>query len=387
MHLCYLLPPIEPFSPQTGGAIATFTFQQGRRLQALGHRVSVIAPQTPDALYELGEVVTLPGVTREMLRPWQRALSSRVRRPRNRYDWLYYEHYRAAFGRALGVLKPDAILCFNDWHSPRDAKASCPGARVFLRLSNECDTRLDDLSPSLGAIETIFALSQYVRAWTMKRFSIPAQKFRLLANGADLDSFFPAPDSFERVLQADSAVRALFISRLDPNKGPDLAADAVHLVQERGCKVELEVAGNVWFRNDAGEEPPFVAQVRAKAERVGAHLLGHVARPGVPLLVRQNDVLLLPIRNPDPMTQVVFEAMASGLAVISCPLGGVPEACGDAALWAQPNDAASVAALLERLCRDRPFLVQCKRRSIERAHQMTWDRNAAIFQQVLSHSA
>ena len=385
MHLCYLLPPFEPFSPQTGGALATFSFQQGRRLQKLGHRVSVIAPQTPAPTYDLGQVRLLPGVTREALSPLARALSTRVRRRLSQHDWLYYEHYQAQFSRALQELRPDAILCFNDWHTPRDAKAACPDARVFLRLSNECNTRLNDIAPALEAIETIFALSQYVRRWTMERFAIPQSRFELLPNGADLDSFFPAPDAFERVLDAQRPVRALFISRLDPNKGPDLAADAVHLVQQMGLAVELSVAGNVWFRNDdAADESPFVRAVRAKAERAGAHLLGHVERPAVPALVRDHDVLLLPIRNNDPMTQVVFEAMASGLALISCPLGGVPEACGDAALWAKPDDAASVAALLRQLCEDRALLVQWKQRARARAQEMTWDHNAAIFQRVLT---
>ena len=386
MHLCYLLPPFEPFSPQTGGALATFSFQQGRRLQKMGHRISVIAPQTPDATYDLGEVITLAGVTRESLSPVQRALSSKVRRRLSQHDWLYYEHYRAAFGRVLPKLKPDAILTFNDWHTPRDAKAACPGARVFLRLSNECRTRMSDITPSLHSIETIFALSQYVRGWTMEQFSIPEAKFKLLPNGADLDSFFPSADAFERVANAQAPVRALFISRLDPNKGPDLAADAVYQVQQAGLAVELSVAGNVWFHNDGADETPFVREVRAKAECAGAKLLGHVARPAVPQLVRDHDVLLLPIRNPDPMTQVVFEAMASGLAIISCPLGGVPEACADAALWAEPNDAGAVAALLQKLCEDRAFLVEYKKRAVERAAQMTWDHNAAIFQKVLENT-
>ena len=385
MHLCYLLPPIERYSPAMGGAIATFAMQQGRRLQAMGYRVSVIAPHENEAVYPVGEFAPLHGVTRDSLSRFARGWSSKVRRPRSQFDWLYFEHYRAAATHALRVLRPDAVLCFNDWQTPLFVKKTLPQARVFLRLSNECRTRLSDISPSLDAIEAIFALSQYVRSWTSQEFEIPEAKFHLLPNGADLDSFFPASDALERILNPQNPVRALFISRLDPNKGPDLAADAVTLVKNRGLKVELSVAGSVWFRNDSEDEKNnFVRSVRQKAEKAGAQMLGHVARPEVPDLVRQHDVLLLPIRNPDPMTQVVFEAMACGLAVISCPLGGVPEACGEAALWAKPNDVNSLAALLQKVCEDRPFLLEVKKRSLERAQIMTWDRNAAIFHAVLS---
>ncbi len=384
MHLCYLLPPIEFYSPESGGALATMAMQQGRRLQNQGFRVSVIAAHEDEPVYNVGEFHALSNVTRKGLNPLQRGFSSKVRRPLAKFDWLYYEYYRARAAEILREIQPDAILCFNDWQTPIFAKKIVPSARVFLRLSNECDTNMSSVTPTMQAVERVFALSSYVRDWTMQRFKLSAEKFTLLPNGADLDSFSPAKDTFERVLDAAKPVRALFISRLDPNKGPDLAADAVALAQERGLAVELSIAGNVWFNNDNKTESAFVRLLREKAGRVGAPMLGHVARPAVPELVRQHDVLLLPIRSHDPMTQVVFEAMASGLAVVSCPLGGVPEACGDAALWAEPDNAASVAALLGKLCEDRGFLVETKKRSLQRAQQMTWDHNAAIFQKVLT---
>ena len=385
MHLCYLLPPIEFYSPQLGGAIATMAMQQGRRLQAQGIRVSVIAPHEDEQVYDVGEFHALKGVTYKSLNLMQRGLSTKIRLRFNKFDWLYFEHYRARAQEVLRKIQPDAVLCFNGWQAPLLVKQAVPDARVFLRLSNECHTRLASIEPTMQALERVFALSTYIREWTIKHYQLSDEKFTLLPNGADLDSFFAAPDVFERVADAQTPLRALFLSRLDPSKGPDLAADAVYQVQQEGLPVELSVAGNVWFRNGATDESPFVNVVREKAERAGAGLLGHIERPSVPQLVRDHDVLLLPIRENDPMTQVVFEAMASGLAVISCPLGGVPEACGDAALWAKPDDVASVVAHLRTLCQDRHFLIECKKRSLERAQQMTWDHNAAIFRQVLDN--
>jgi glycosyltransferase involved in cell wall biosynthesis len=358
--------------------------QQGRRLQTLGHRVSVIAPHEGETTYPVGQFFPLRGVTRASIHPLRRGFSSKIRRPLAGFDFLYFEHFRAAATPILRELQPDAVLTFNDWHTPHFVKKTLPRTRVFLRLSNECRTRMKNLRPAVNSIERIFALSTYIRDWTAREYNIAAGKFTLLPNGADLDSFFPAPDVFSRVLDPTLPVRALFLSRLDPNKGPDLAADAVQIVQNEGLNVQFSLAGAVWFRPDDNEaQNPFVQELRLKCEGVGAHILGHVERQNVPLLVRNHDVLLLPIRNHDPMTQVVFEAMASGLAVISCPLGGVPEACGEAALWAQPNDAASVAAHLRQLCQDRDFLVQRKKLALQRAQIMTWDNNSAIFNRVL----
>ncbi|RYX84331.1 glycosyltransferase family 1 protein [bacterium] len=378
LHICYVLPPVERYSPQIGGAIATFTMQQARRLEARGHKISVIAPHENETTYDVGKFYPLRGVTRESLSPLQRAISTRVRRRFAKFEWLYQEHYFAALKRTLPHIKPDVVLCFNDWQTPLYVGRLLPDARVFLRLSNECRTQFADVNRTIERCETIWALSGYIRDWTSKYLPATEPKLQVLPNGADLTSFFPTDDSFERVQQPDTPLKCLFLSRLDPNKGPDLAAEAVLELKQKGLNVSLDIAGNIWF--DKGmQTPPLALELKDKAERTGGCWLGHVERSEVPRLVREHDVLLLPIRKPDPMTQVVFEAMASGLAVISCALGGVPEACGDAALWANPGESHSVAQQLERLYQDREFLADIKQRSLARAKEMTWDRNARLF--------
>ncbi|MGA2163148.1 MAG: hypothetical protein ABSH36_01610, partial [Solirubrobacteraceae bacterium] len=43
------------------------------------------------------------------------------------------------------------------------------------------------------------------------------------------------------------APRVLFLGRIDPNKGPDIAADAVATLRAEGLQVKLTVAGGLWF--------------------------------------------------------------------------------------------------------------------------------------------
>ena len=384
MHLCYLLPPIEFYSPQSGGAIATMTMQQGRRLQAQGFRVSVIAAHEDEPVYDVGEFHALKGVTRNGLSRAQRGFSSKIRRPLAKFDWLYFEHYRARAQEILRQIQPDAILCFNDWQTPLFAKQTVPSARVFLRLSNECRTKMPSIEPTMQAVERVFALSGFIQNWTTEHFGLTDEKFTLLPNGADLTSFSPANDTFDRVLDAKNPLRALFLSRINPDKGPDIAADAVAQVRKEGHNVELTMAGAHWFyAHEQDEKNAYVRAVRAKADAANAQYLGHVSRDKVPDLFRQHDVLLFPIRWNEPMSQVVFEAMASGCAVLSSPLGGVPEACGNAALWAKPGDVGEFAAHLRALNSNREFLVEQKKKGLARAQEMTWDRNTAIFAQIL----
>lgn len=356
--------------------------QQGRRLAARGHRISVVAPHDSEVPYDVGEFVPLLGVTRDSLSPLQRAISTRVVRRLRGSGWLYLEYYLRALKKTLPRVQPDVVVCFNDWHTPLVAGDVLPNSRVFLRLSNECTTYFTDVNRTIERCETIWALSSYIADWTREHFPASAPKLKLLPNGADLDTFSPSSDFLARAQESASPLKCLFISRIHRDKGPDLAADAVLALRDKGCNVTLNVAGNIWF-DKGSQTPPIVLEIKEKTERAGGQWLGHVERADVPQLVREHDVLLFPIRWAEPMSQVVFEAMASGLAVISCPLGGVPEACGDAALWAKPNDASSVAEQLERLYNDRTLLAVMKQKSIARAKEMTWERNTRLFAEQL----
>jgi len=359
--------------------------QQGRRLIQRGYRVSVIAPHENEEVYDIGEFHPLNSVTRSKLNIVQRGFSSKVRRPISKFDWLYFEHYRAAAVKVLKQLKPDAVLCFNDWQTPVFVKKTVPTARVFLRLSNECRTNMRDISVATNSIERIFSLSNYIRDWTAKEFDIPLDKFVSLPNGADLDSFFPEPDHFERISNIDRPLKALFISRLDPKKGPDLALRSVAALRAEGANIEMSLVGGMWAGVN-GDGDPFVEELKILAKATGALTTGDIARPQVPPLVRQHDILLFPVRNNEPMSQVVFEAMASGLAVITCPLGGVPEACGDAAAWVKPDDLDSLTSKLRELYKDRAMLHDYKQRSLSRAKIMTWDSNTDRMEVVLKGS-
>jgi glycosyltransferase involved in cell wall biosynthesis len=55
--------------------------------------------------------------------------------------------------------------------------------------------------------------------------------------------------------------------------------------------------------------------------------------------------------------------MACGTAVISSPVGAVPEVVGDAGLMADPNDVDAIAEALDRLLSDHEFRVSCERKA------------------------
>lgn len=74
-----------------------------------------------------------------------------------------------------------------------------------------------------------------------------------------------------------------------------------------------------------------------------------------------------------------LEAMAMGAPVVAAPCGALPETCGDAALYADPHDAAAWAAAFARLAGDRALRARLAAAGAAQAARFTWERSAAAL--------
>lgn len=74
-----------------------------------------------------------------------------------------------------------------------------------------------------------------------------------------------------------------------------------------------------------------------------------------------------------------LEAMQSHVPAISSITSSLPEIGGDAALYADPQDPASIADAISRLWEDPTLRAQMIERGISRAATFTWDRTALLL--------
>jgi glycosyltransferase involved in cell wall biosynthesis len=75
----------------------------------------------------------------------------------------------------------------------------------------------------------------------------------------------------------------------------------------------------------------------------------------------------------------VLEAQAVGTPVVCSDRGGLPEAAGDTALLASPDDPVTFADGLRRLLTDPGLAARLAARGRERARSFTWE---AAFEKV-----
>jgi glycosyltransferase involved in cell wall biosynthesis len=287
------------------------------------------------------------------------------------WDWPYYQFYQASFLAALKRMNPvpEIVIVFNDLVSPQFIRAAIPGVKTVVWLQNEQETHQKNVQKALDGINRFLTCSAYIRDYTVGRYNLPQERFSVVHSGVDLDAFSPAPD----FLRLHRPLRTLFIGRIDPNKGPDIAADAVAALQREGVKISFTVAGGLWFYGHGKEmENPYFRSLKEKMDAAGAQYLGYVTRPNAPEVVRQHDVVFMLSRSKEPFGLVTLEAMASGCAVVSSNRGGLPEACGGAAVLVDPDDLSAVKDALRTLAADPEALSERKQKSIARAAHASW---------------
>ncbi len=176
-------------------------------------------------------------------------------------------------------------------------------------------------------------------------------------------------------------VRCIFAGRLDPNKGQDIAIQAVKTLQSEGLGIGLVIAGDVWFYlRPADHSNSYRRKILAMLADVDDGIfLGHVPHQKIAEVYREHHVAFVLSRSNEPFGLVALEAMASGCAVISSNRGGLPEAVGSGAILVDPDDSGTIVAELRRLCRERDYLRTMREKAVAHAQASDWARAAAVI--------
>jgi glycosyltransferase involved in cell wall biosynthesis len=157
----------------------------------------------------------------------------------------------------------------------------------------------------------------------------------------------PAPER-------NGAARVLAVGRLVPKKGFDTLIDAIGLLRDRGVDVDLRIAGE-----SGAHEPLLRAQVRALSLDARVHFIGPKTQDELLDEYRSANVFCLPCRvmddgDRDGIPNVLVEAMATGLPVVTSPISGIPELVrdGENGVFATPDDASALADGLQTVLAD-----------------------------------
>jgi glycosyltransferase involved in cell wall biosynthesis len=178
----------------------------------------------------------------------------------------------------------------------------------------------------------VIAITKALARFQIERVGISADKLAVIPYGLD---HLPEPwgENPPDDVRADARV-LLAVSRLEQQKGVDIAVRALVHVREREPDAELVVLGE-------GPERP---QVEALAGELGVpvHLPGRV--PDVAAWLRHAEVLVHPVRW-EGFGLAVLEAMLAGLPVVASRVSSLPElvADGETGVLVPPDDPGALA--------------------------------------------
>lgn len=228
------------------------------------------------------------------------------------------------------------------------------------------------LSVPLVAAHTVVANSEYTR--TTHASALPALRSRtvVVSNG-----IVPTTGARPPREHIDAPVRLLYVGRLSPRKGVDVAVAAVRRLREQGMDAHLRLVGSVFPGYEWFEE-----QVRVDGADLlacGALEFAGYQADTAPALT-ECDIALVPSVEPEGFGNTAVEAVLAGRPVVVSEAGGLPEAVAGvaSARIVPPGDAVELARAIgqtvvdwERARADamRAVGVVTERQSMTRYHQ------------------
>jgi glycosyltransferase involved in cell wall biosynthesis len=168
-------------------------------------------------------------------------------------------------------------------------------------------------------------------------------------DGAVLQPSVPRDDL--RVSFGISSANKLLLvaAHLTRRKGVDIALRALsrYLAEKEGGAAEVVL----WIAGD-GPERPMLEELAADL-KLGAHVRFLGRREDMPDLLAAADLLIMPSRS-EGLGIAALEAMAAGLPVLGCRVGGLGEAVvdGRTGVLVPPDDVDALAKALDRLLGD-----------------------------------
>jgi glycosyltransferase involved in cell wall biosynthesis len=263
-----------------------------------------------------------------------------------RLGWGFSNAARYARGVADAVrtLRPGLIEVHN-W--PEVAlRLVRTGVPVTLILNNDPQSMRGSKTAAertvlLQRLARVATSSAWLRGRLLDGVVAPAHDPVVLHNCIDLPP--PPPTRREKLI--------VFAGRMVRDKGADtfVAACALALPGLPGWRAEMIGADR--FRPDS-PETPFLRSLRPRAEAACVVLRGHQPNDVVLDAMRRAAIVAVPSRWAEPFGLVAVEAMAQGAALVCSDRGGLPEVAGDTALYANPDDARSLADAFVALAGD-----------------------------------
>lgn len=329
----HLLPELEPFSANSGGAIS-HTVANLMRMDSNRSVVCISTDGTwgfsPDRVIIATALCAYAKLKGRGLYP----------------TWLTGPILRRTYRPFLATIKKgDIVWCHNQPHvcSAIQNQVHARGAKIIYHSHDAwAVSRVSRQLVGLCPDAWIFVSEALRRDWLKV---VPALKnTHVVHNGANESFFHPA--TFERSIES-LIPSVLFVGRLHPEKGVHVLLDAIDLLNKKGVPVNCRIVGSSFSGNSTPTS--YVKSLQQRAPK-NVEFVGHRSAKEISDEFRSADIFCCPSIWQEPFGKVNIEAMACSVPVVATRVGGIPEIASEGGvLLVEPDSVIDLANALQQL--------------------------------------
>ena len=237
-------------------------------------------------------------------------------------SWWMWPRVASKLRRLLKSNQPDVVQSFL-WHANVLTAWVVPSLGIPLfggvRISERRTFRYAFDRWSTSRSTKTICVSQGVADWCVRTEKMDAGKLIVIPNGIAIESTKQSISPDSHCVPTNAKI-LLFVGRFELQKGIDV------LVQHAKPLLRQLPDHHLVLIGDGSMRPLLEALARQKELRGRVHCLGQ--RDDVRSWMARSELLLLPTRY-EGMPNVILEAMAEGLAVVTTHVEGIVELLGD----------------------------------------------------------
>lgn len=251
-------------------------------------------------------------------------------------------------------------------------------AHAYLQLPLRKKTIVSALNRSAFTITRSAKLAQLLQG-----AGVAAEKLCPVYNGVDLELFQPVFDKKHAKLELGLSTQLpvlLFVGNFFPVKNPHLLvrahAEVCRRFPQHRCQLVMVGGG------------PLEGEIRQLANQLGfgenVILAGRKVAVEVALHMKAADMLCMSSEN-EGVPNVILEAFASGLPVMSTAVGGIPEVVSSESLGrlVERGNLEAMTAAIARLLAEKPATEKIR----EHALRFSWENAATAYRTLLEKAA
>jgi len=292
--------------------------------------------------------------------------------------------------RALAEFRPHVVHIHEPLAPVVSAAAAAFGPRPLVGTFHAwaASHRLQRAArPAVGRVvrrlDARIAVSPAAQQFASGAYGIPLGTFRVVPNGVDEAAFATAAPLPE--LADPERPLLLFVGRLEPRKGLDVAIRAFLRLRSSTPRLRLCVVGDGGERSRCQEMVP-------PSLRPDVLFVGSVSQQELPRYHASADVFLAPSTGGESFGIILLEAMAAGLPVVASDIPGYRTVLGDGrqGRLVPPHDAfalsEAVGTLLANPALRRAMALEGRRTAASYAWPLIARRITDVYRAVLRGS-